>query len=151
MKQQNLFRREKTEFGGSLLESKRKDLRPLSTKTPIFLTIKADISQSGSLLHQYNFIVNELFKWAHKFKVEVCDYSVCSNHIHLCLMITTTEGYKNFIRTFNGQTAKKIKVKWLNRPHTELVKKGRHLDNVLSYIKQNREEALGLRPYKRRS
>lgn len=151
MKQQLLFKRETTEFGGTLLEKKRKSTRPLTTNIPIFITINADITQSGSLLNHYNFIVDELLKWAHQFKITIYSYSINSNHIHICIEIMTLDGYKNFVRTFNGRTAKIIKVKWLYRPHSELVSKGRHLQNVLNYINQNRNETLGLKAYKPRN
>lgn len=150
MKQHSLFKKEKTEFGGSLLENIRKTARPLSTKAPIFLTIKWDISISGSLLKYREVIDGELRKWTKKFQVEIYDYSISRNHMHLCILATTMEGYKNFLRTFNGRMAKLIKVKWLQRPHTELVSWGRHLQNVLSYIRKNHEEAIGERPYFKR-
>lgn len=151
MKQQNLFKKETTEFGGSLLQHKRKSLRPLSTKTPVFLTIKGDISQSGSLLKYRKLIDEELYKWSFRFGVKIYNHCINHDHLHLCIEIATVEGYKNFIRTFNGRSAKLTKIKWIFRPHTELVKRGRHFDNVINYINKNHEEAIGQRPYMKRT
>ena len=151
MKQLKLFKKEKTEFGGSLLQDKRKSLRPLSTKTPIFLTIKGDATESGSLLKYRKQLDEELFKWAHKFNIQIYSHCINHDHIHTCIEITTIEGYKNFIRTFCGRSAKITKIKWTQRPHTELVSKGRHFDNIMNYIIKNHEEAIGQRPYIRKS
>lgn len=147
MKQQNLFEKEITEFGGSLLEKKRKDRWPLSIKAPILLTIKGDISISGSLLRQSDWIHAEVKKWAAKFEIEIYDYSINSNHMHFCLVASSAENYKNFIRILTGRMAQYLKIKWIQRPHTEIVKRGRHLQNVLFYILKNKEEAAGLRIY----
>lgn len=95
-------------------------------------------------------IDNEIKKWSEKFNIQIYAYSINSTHMHICILLSTIEGYKNFLRTLNGRMAKVLKVKWLQRPHTELVSWGRHLQNVLNYIQKNHEEAIGQRPYMKR-
>lgn len=150
MRQQTLFKREKVEFGGSLLLKKRKSKRPLTTKAPIHIVLKVDSVESGYLFKHTNFIKEQLTKWSFKFNVNIFEQSIGGDHIHLGLQITSSDDYKKFIRTFTGQTAKTLNIKWILRPYTRLVRWGKDFQNLKDYIIQNHEEALGLRPYKPR-
>lgn len=147
MKQQRLFKNDKMEFGGELLTNKRKSLRPLSPKSPVHLVLKADIEKSGSLLKHRTKINDEINRWSEKFSIQVISHALCSNHIHIAALATDKESYNRFIRTITGRLAQSLKIKWLKRPYTKPVNWGRPLENLISYIRQNHEEAIGLRPY----
>ena len=62
MKQTSFFKSKDfpTEFGGELLQKKRKCKRPLSTKKPVHEVLRADITESGSLT-KYRKLINETF------------------------------------------------------------------------------------------
>lgn len=151
MKQQTLFKIEKKEFGGSLLENKRKTKRMLSPNCPIHLIFKADISKSKSLLKHKAFIDCELEKWSDRFNVEIMSRAICADHIHLEVRFVLEKAYKNFVRTFTARTAQTLKVKWTTRPYTRIVGYGKAEFILRNYIQQNHEEAMGLRQYKPRS
>jgi REP element-mobilizing transposase RayT len=150
MKQLKLFKPNNLSFGGELLLQKRKSARPLSVKAPIHLVLRGDISRSGSLLKYRRFIESELRKWSEHFNIKIYDQALCSNHIHLCLKLTTLEGYRNFARVIAGRFAFKLKIKWMLRPFTRIVSWGRAFKALQKYILQNHEEAIGLRIYKPR-
>jgi REP element-mobilizing transposase RayT len=147
MRQQTLFKHESTSFGGDLLFQKRKSKRPFSPKVPLHIVLRADITQTGSLLKFRKIIDDELFRWSEKFLVKLTKFALCSNHIHINASFQTIESYKKFTRTLSGQLAKKLKLKWEKRPYTRIVKSGRPEEILNRYIQQNHEEALGLRPY----
>ena len=54
------------EFGGSLLENKRKSQRILALRRPIHLVAKCDISVSGSLLKYKGYIKTQIEKWSER-------------------------------------------------------------------------------------
>ena len=147
MKQQLLFKHENLAFGGDLLHNKRKTQRPLPPKTLIHLVLRADITQSGSLLKHREFINQEFIKWSKKYEIIIEDFALCSNHIHASVKHTSAEKFKSFIRVITGRLAQTLKLKWEQRPFTRPVQSGRPQQILKKYILQNHEEAIGLRPY----
>lgn len=150
MKQQSLFKKEKIEFGGSLLNNKRKSQRPVSIKAAIFVTLKIDTSIYDPLFKNRKLIIDELRKWANKFNVQIYETAVCGNHMHFAVRVYSIDDYKNFIRIFTGQTAQKLNIKWLHRPHTRIIHWGTDFKRMLEYIVQNHQETVGIRPYRPR-
>ena len=138
------------ELGGSLLKGKRKSKRTLTTKKPIHLILKGDVSQSGSLVAKRSWIDKEIERLSEKFNIKVYDHGTCRNHIHFTIKISTTENYKKFIRALSGRLAQVLKIKFLYRPYTKILEWGRHFKRAMGYVLQNKEEALGIRPYKPR-
>lgn len=111
------------------------------------MILKGDINLSGSLLKHKNFIDSEIKRLAKKFFIKIYDYGVCSNHIHFGIKISSVDNYKKFIKAISGRLAQVLKIKFLLRPFTKILHWGRQFERVLSYIIQNKEEALGVRPY----
>ena len=138
------------EFGGSLLENKRKSERILALKRPIHLVAKCDISTSGTLLKYKAYITKQIIKWSDKFDIKVYNYAIYHNHFHFNIKISSRENYIKFIRALNGILAKALKVKFLLRPYTKIINWGQHFRRLTAYIQQNNEEATGQRPYKPR-
>ena len=150
-KQLSFFKPISNEFGGSLLEGKRKSKRTLTTRKAIHLVLKGDTSESGSLVHKRNWINEEIERLVKKFYIQIYDDpGICSNHIHFTIRISSIENYKKFIRALTGRLAQVLKIKFLYRPYTKLVEWGRHFKRAMGYVLQNKEEALGIRPYKSR-
>lgn len=150
-KQLSMFEPVPTAFGGSLLKGKRKEKRPLTTKKALHLIIKGDISVSGSLVIKRNWIKKEVKRLAEKFFIIVYDKpGIERTHIHFTIKISSVENYKKFIKALTGRLAQVLKIKFLFRPFTKIVEWGKHFKRTLSYVRQNTEEALGIRPYKPR-
>ena len=151
LKQLSIFRPVPTEFGGSLLIGKRKTKRTLTTKKAIHLIIKGDVSVSGSLVKKKNWINKEIERLSEKFNIKVYDHGTCRNHIHFTIKISLVENYKKFIKALTGRLVQVLKIKFLLRPYTKILEWGRHFKRAMGYVLQNKEEALGIRPYKRRA
>lgn len=147
-KQLSLFRPIAMEFGGSLQIGRRKSKRTLTTKKPIHMTIKGDPKNSGPLMKHEKVINQEIKRWASKFAIRVYDFGIEKNHIHFAMKISSRENYNKFIRALTSRIAQLLKFKFTLRPFTKILEWGKQFKNVLKYTIQNKEEALGIRPYK---
>ena len=153
MKQKTLFKLKDfgSEFGGALLNKRsRKIARPLSAKNAIHLVLRADASKSENLLKNKNAILHYLQKLASDFQLKIYEHALVSNHIHLTVRFLSRDLYKKFIRAFTGVLARRLKIKWLLRPYTRILKWGRALKTAMKYTKQNELEATGAIPYQPR-
>ena len=153
MKQKTLFKLKdySSEFGGSLFElKKRKGSRPLSTRNAHHFVLRANVSNSGSLLNHRRLIDRTFSTFAEKFGVKIDRYAIVSNHIHLVAQFSSRECYIKFIRAFSGRLALKCKIKWAGRPWSRILAWGRAFQVAIQYVIQNHEEAIGVRLYKPR-
>lgn len=149
MKQKSLFKLSEftSEFGGSLLKNKRKSARPLSTRLPIHMTMKCTGPQ---LLKNADLIAAYIRVFAKRFQVKVYNSAIESNHIHLAIKCDSKAQIHNFMRALTGTLSKMLKLKWLYRPYTRIVKWGREFRNVCEYVTRNHFEAIGVIDYKPR-
>lgn len=146
-KQLQLFKREKLEFGGSLLVGKRRERRNLSQKCAIHMMLKAKF---GNLREHKKLIDEQIEKWAKEFNIRTYGHSVQSDHVHFNMRISTVENYKKFIRALTGRLAQLLKIEFKYRPFTKLIRCGRQFKNLVNYIIQNENEVTGRIPYKPR-
>ncbi len=155
MKQMALFQMEKIkhEFGGELLTGKRKTRRPLSTKQPLHLVLRADVSKSGILTHykRRGMIERLIHIYKKKYGVKIYRLAVVENHIHLLIKIDRRDSYTSFVRVLAGVLAKRLQVKWPWRPFTRIVQWGRDFTRAAKYVIQNQMEAAGVIYYKPRT
>jgi len=137
------------EFGGSLLENKRKSKRVLSTKKPIHLVLK----MSGQkFFNPGNRGLEELIQsQANKYKITVYRLSLNWSHMHLIIKLPSREAYNAFIRTLTALIVNAI-AKFKNetlkglfdlRPFTRILEWGRDFRTVLDYHDLNDLEARG--------
>lgn len=112
-------------FGGSLLKnSNAKVKRPLDSKFPIHLVLRA---QRSCLRKPKAFaVVNEIVReTAKKYGVKLYRYANVGNHLHLLLRLARRERWNAFIRELTGQIAQTVGEKkgfWLYRPFTRVVR-----------------------------
>lgn len=138
----------KKEFGGSLLDGKRKTKRPLTTKSPIHLILKAC---EKNLFNPTNLSLDNLIRiQAEKFNIKLYDLALNWSHIHMLIQLKNKKDYNKFIRSLTSIIAEKIrKVKpeltdiFILRPFTRIVSWGRDFKNALNYQVLNQLEALG--------
>jgi hypothetical protein len=152
MKQKTLFRLSNysSEFGGSLLGGKRKTARPISSRNPIHLVMRADVSKSGSLL-KHRWEIDSLVRvLSQKFNVKVYEYSVVGNHLHFVVLFGARDFYKKWIRALAGMLAQALKIKWTLRPYSRILHWGRGYKAAIFYVIQNHLEAIGVIDYKPR-
>ena len=145
MKQQLYLFKNTTDLthGGSRAKGKRKAMRPLSTKLPIHLVLKAN--DPFQLLRNTRIIEQTIRKYATKFGITVYEIAVHADHIHLSLKAPSRELYQRWIRALTSVLTLKIaKLKWSLPPFTRIASWGRDFKRLINYIRHNRTEGLFL-------
>ncbi len=139
-------------FGGSLLKGNPKGKRPMDSKLPIQLTMRAN--RSVLRLHKTLGPVNEIIRTtAKKHGVKVYDFANVGNHIHAVIKIFNLQSWPAFIRELTGRIAQVVgelvnydndKGFWLYRPHTRIVRGWQKAFKIAKrYIYLNQLEAEG--------
>ena len=167
-------------YGGSLRNQRNgRGSRPLSTKYPIHLVLKANrecIRSTFRFPKQFALIHLILKKYAKRFFIKVEQVTVQGDHIHLVIRISWRRNCHDFFRVFAGQIAqrfekegllvcvvtdtpkhatakkrsgRKRKKLWKHRPFTRIVKGWRAYRTVRNYVQLNEKEALGEIPYRK--
>lgn len=126
MKQLNLFSDKKeVQFGGSLIEGKRKTARPFDSTKPIHLVLKAT---NPFVLLKYRSEVEKVLKsYAAKIGIHIYDVAVNADHIHLVIR-GRRDFYLRWIRAVTSILVRRfIGLKWKFRPYTRIGAWGRGL------------------------
>lgn len=140
-------------FGGSLTEkSNPKTKRPLNSKRPIHLVLKANRSVLR-LPKTYGRVSTLLSQKAQKYGVKIFKEANVGNHIHLVVQITNRRLWNGFIRDFTSRLAVEFRqmgviVKshklWKHRPFTRIVEGwNKAFKSVINYVFLNQLEAEG--------
>jgi REP element-mobilizing transposase RayT len=135
----------KKEFGGSLLQGKRKSKRPLSTKSPIHLILKAN--QKGVFnptSRELKLLIRETAK---KFNIQLYDLALNWSHIHFLIRIKDRQDHVRFIRALCSLITATLKFKeklFTLRPFTRVLSWGRDLKYGFNYLIINQMESFGL-------
>jgi len=139
----------KREFGGSLLEGKRKTTRPLSTKEPIHLVLKSTANRV--FFPGDRRIENLIRNHAAKYKIKLYRVSLNWTHVHAIIQIPDRKAYNSFIRTVTAELVRLIsKIKKIDltglfdlRPFTKIISWGRQFKGLFGYHDLNDLEAFG--------
>ena len=143
-KQLSFFGKTEVAFGGSLLKGNPKVARPLSTKNPVHLVLRADKSRFR-LWKNYARVNECLEKTAKKHGVRIYDYANVGNHIHVILRIMSRKQWVAFIREVTSRLAHIAQIKWPKRPFTRIVAGWRKAYQALKkYVRLNQLEGDGL-------
>lgn len=131
----------KTTHGGSLSLGKRKTRRPLDSRKPIHLVIKA--TNSYTLLKNKGLVEQVIHRFSVRFGMKLYAKAVQHDHIHLCLSFQNRSVYKMWIRAVSGTLVKTIKgLKFKLLPFTRVIgASGKDLRCVQNYINKNQAEA----------
>ena len=134
----------KDAFGGALLTSHPKTKRPLDSKLPTHLVLRATKS---TMRRPQNFLkVNQIVKKAcSKHGVRLYEYANVGNHLHLLIKLRSRTSWAAFIREVTGRIAQLTQIKWLNRPFTRIVRGWKNAYYIAKgYVQLNELEAEGL-------
>jgi len=154
----------KKEFGGGLLQGKRKSARPLSTKKPIHLILKCS---GKSVFNPSNRKLENLIRnQANKYGIKIYEIALNWTHVHLLIKLPSRDAYVAFIRTVTSLIVSFVskaqgivsksksfvtKTKGLDlksifdlRPYTKILSWGKQFQAVVEYIELNTLESLGL-------
>ena len=135
------LRAPKDVFGGSLLTSNPKVRRPLDSKLPTHVVLRATKS---TMRKPQNFLkVNQAINNAcRKHGVRLYEYANVGNHLHLLIKLRSRASWAGFIREITGRIAQLTETKWLHRPFTRIVRGCKSAYKVVkSYIELNEFEA----------
>lgn len=160
-KQLQFFDKISLEHGGALNKNKRKNIRPLTTKKPIHVTLRSSKARGVYSLLNFNRKIEKVIsKSAAKFAVTVYKKANSGNHLHLQIRGKKRDGIQNFFRSISSQIARLItgakKGKpfgkfWDNLIYTRVLSSWAKEFRVLGeYIEQNTLETLGLIKYRPR-
>ena len=139
-------------FGGATMKSHPKTKRPLDSKLPIHLTLRAHRSclRAPATLAKVNSIVQTT---ARRYGFKIYSYVNVGNHLHLLIKMSKRCRWAAFIRDLCGQIALSVRRTlgfaakesfWLFRPHTRVVRGWRRAFQVAkSYLYLNQLEAEG--------
>lgn len=148
MKQLSIFKKEKSDFGGSLSLGKRKSKRPLSTKKPMHLVLKSGKAKGAFAFRPSDQKMKMLVvKMANKFEIKLYTCSLNWSHAHLVIRIPGRRQYNSFIRALTGAMVLKLgaaKGFFTLRPFTKVGTWGRQMRNWLNYSDKNEMQAWGL-------
>ena len=109
--QLQLMKKDLRFFGGALLKSKRKNLRPLSSKDPIHIVMRSTFAKGkDSFLAQRNLSAIERFIsiFSKRFHIRVYQHAIVGNHIHLIIRSPHRNQHKAFIKALSGKIASHV-------------------------------------------
>lgn len=141
MKQMHLFKEKVTrEFGGSLLEGRRKTQRPLAFRGSNHLVLKT--TSSVLLLNNQDLVKRAIGKYARRFGLKIYALAVQADHIHIHFRVGTRIQYNRWTRTVTARLVCVIpKLKWRLRPYTRMAHWGRDFGGLNRYVRTNTGEA----------
>ena len=148
------------EFGGSLVQGKRKKRRPITTKKPMLFTMRSSYAIGERSFRRpifRKFIEQTIVSLSKKFRIKVYESSINGNHLHLLIRGYDRDGLRNFFRVLLGLIARKVtgsergkpfgKRFWDELAHSRIIGWRRHFKIAVNYVIQNRLEAAGIIPY----
>jgi hypothetical protein len=96
-------------------------------------------------------IHQETKRLAAKFGIKIYDTALAKDHLHLVFTILSRKDYIAFIRAVTGLLARKLgKGLWQLLPFSRVSHWGKAYRALRKYLEQNRLEAAGIQPYKKR-
>lgn len=131
-------------FGGELLKGKRKGRRPLCTKRPIHLVLRA---KQHRLKANEATVRLEIARAGKRWGIRIYQWAIVSDHIHLLIRVSTRSAYKFFVQRVSGVVALRLGINWLFRPFTRIVAWGLGFKRAKNYIEMNFFESEGFIPH----
>lgn len=137
-------------FGGSLLKGNAKRARPLDTKLPLLITLRA--TKGGMRTPKcYKKVNDAVYDTAAKYGFKIYKYSNVGNHLHILLKLSKLQLWSAFIRELTGKIGLIVKMLlnsegkfWMFRPHTRIVRGWRKAFKIAKdYVELNILEAEG--------
>ena len=157
------FVRKNLDHGGDISVGTRKTARPVTLKRPMFFTFKSSLAKDGRSFHRKEnrrFILEKIQREARQSNVQLLEFSINTNHLHMLLKAMTRGGLKRFLRVVAGSIASFImrskkssptKEKfWDHLPHSIIINGLKHYENTINYIIRNVLESEGQIPYEER-
>jgi REP element-mobilizing transposase RayT len=135
-------------FGGSLLKGNPKTARPVDSKLPLHLVLRARES-TMRLPKNFGQISRIIRAVAHKYGVRIYECANVGNHIHMVIRISDRKAWSAFIRELTGgiaQIARTLRPGrfWIYRPFTRIIRSWKKaFRSARDYVYLNQLEAEG--------
>ncbi len=143
------FKRHSDSFGGESLKGHAKRARPLDSKLPIHLTLRATKSVLR-MPKSFGVVEKIISEVARKHGVKIYKRANVGNHLHLAIKIPHVRRWASFIRELTGRLGLALRSLlggaklWLHRPHTRVIRGWKKAFAILKdYIELNEWEAEG--------
>jgi REP element-mobilizing transposase RayT len=145
------------EHGGDVGKGKRKRARPLDTKRPLHVVLRSSrATRDWSMLRSSvaGRIKNDARRLARRYGLTLYRYANVGNHIHMLTRARSRAGLQCFLRVFAGVTAKRVTGPrrgravgkfWDRLAYSRIVSWGREYRSVAANVRQNEDEARGIR------
>jgi REP element-mobilizing transposase RayT len=144
------FARPSDSFGGALLKGNPKTARPLDSKMPVHLVLRAN--QGGMRLPKaFGSVASCFSAKAEKYGVRIYSYANVGNHIHAVIRVTKIRLWAAFIRELTSALAFLMSgivdvagKFWKQRPFTRIVRGWKTAyRTAVAYVELNQLEADG--------
>ncbi len=143
------LQRPKDSFGGADLKGNPKKARPLDSKLPIHLTLRATKSVLRTPKH-FGIVERIISEVAKKHGVKIYKRANVGNHLHMAIKLPRVKRWAAFIRELTGRLGLALKGVmggerlWAYRPHTRIVRGWKKAFGIVKeYIELNQREAEG--------
>ena len=160
MKQLGLLKNQKTDYGGSLLTTRkgRTGPRPLASRNTMHVVLRSTQAKGAwSFMRPQNRkrVQALIEKFSARYGVRVHSFTNVGNHIHLHLRLRNRNTYRAFIRALTGSIAMAItgvsrwnpakltRKFWDRRPFSRVGFGWRGFLTIKKYIQKNQREGLG--------
>lgn len=148
-------------YGGSM--EYRKVARPFVSNSLNHLVFKARLGGGIWFTRSQKSIGNLLQSSAQRYGVKIKDFAINKDHIHVLAWGKRRENLSSFLRFFSAEMGrkyskvlsqfgvKKTNSLWVARPFSRIIGWGKKsLENVVDYLKKNKDEVMGFIPYRPR-
>ncbi len=133
------------EFGGELLNKRRKSKRPLDPTKPTHFVLRLKQNLPHFFSPRNGRAKQGFFDLAGKYQIKVYHLVFNHSHCHACLMIPSQKAYVDFVREltsrltghFSKLVQAKLKGIFLHRPFTRIVEWGRSFAALMKYFEKN--------------
>jgi REP element-mobilizing transposase RayT len=160
-KQLDFFPKTKRSHGGTLAIGRRKNIRPIDTRSPHHIILKSNRAKGKlSLVHHNKATISIIQKMAARFQVSIYERNVNFDHVHILARGKKRKNLQDFFRSIAALIAREVTGARKGKPFgkfwsylifSRIVDSGKKdFETTRNYIIQNELETLGLAAYKPR-
>lgn len=156
MKQQRLFKRDDTSFGGDLMKKRKgRGARPLDTRHSMHLVLRSTQAVGAKSFVRHRGLIHLIVhRFADNFGVQVYQLANVGNHLHIHMKLGSRHTWRAFIRAVTATIAIKIGRKsrwrkpsprfWDRRPFTRVAVGRPAWHRLTAYVRVNFLEGFGI-------
>ena len=149
LKKRSKLNSKSSEFGGELLQKRRKAKRPLDPKKPTHFVLRLKQNLPSFFSPRRQAAKKGFLNLASKYQIKVYHLVFNHTHCHACLLIPSQKAYVDFVRELTSRLTRhfsklantRLTKIFLHRPYTRIVEWGRSFSALMKYFDQNSQES----------